>query len=109
MSDRDNFGAFLVGFLVGGIAGAVVSLLYAPSSGEETRAVIKEKAIELKDKTVETAEEAYKKAEIAANEAAAKAQSMLKAAQTMAAETLKKGSVLLEGEKTEPKPKKTAE
>lgn len=109
MSDRDNFGAFLVGFLVGGIAGAVVSLLYAPSSGEETRTIIKEKAIELKDKTTETAEEAYKKAEIAANEAAAKAQSLLKAAQTMAADTLKKGSVLLEGEKPEPKPKKTAE
>ena len=38
MSDRDEFGAFLVGFIVGGLTGAVVSLLFAPQSGEETRA-----------------------------------------------------------------------
>lgn len=109
MAEKDNFGAFLVGFLVGGIAGAVVSLLYAPGSGEETRTVIKEKAIELKDKTTETAEEAYRKAEIAANEAAAKAQSLLKSAQTLATETFKKSQVVLEGEKPAPKTKKTEE
>lgn len=27
MSDRDEFGAFLVGFIVGGLTGAVVALL----------------------------------------------------------------------------------
>jgi len=37
-SDRDEFGAFLVGFIVGGLTGAIVSLLFAPQSGEETRA-----------------------------------------------------------------------
>ena len=63
MSEKDNFGAFLVGFLVGGLTGAVVALLYAPNSGEETRAVIKDKAIELKDKTTETLGDAYQKAE----------------------------------------------
>ena len=52
MSERDNFGAFLIGFLVGGITGAVVSLLYAPKSGDETRTVIKEKAIELKERVL---------------------------------------------------------
>ena len=108
MSDNDTFGAFLVGFLVGGITGAVVSLLYAPKAGEETRAVIKEKAIELKDKTVVTAEDAYHKAEVAANEAAAKAQALLKEAQAKASETLKKGQVLLEGEKTPAKGKTEA-
>ncbi len=108
MSDRDNFGAFLVGFLVGGITGAAVSLLYAPKSGEETRTVIKEKAIELKDKTAVTAEEAYHKAEQAATEAAAKAQELLKAAQQKAAETLKKAPVVLEAEKPAPKAKKEA-
>ena len=49
MSDRDDFGAFLIGFTVGGLAGAVVALLFAPQSGTETRTLIKEKAIELKD------------------------------------------------------------
>ena len=50
MSDRDEFGAFLVGFIVGGLTGAVVALLFAPQSGEETRALIKDKSIELRDK-----------------------------------------------------------
>ena len=76
MADKDNFGSFLVGFLVGGIAGAVVALLYAPASGDETRTVIKDKAIELKDKTVETLDETYKKAEVAANDAITKAQEL---------------------------------
>lgn len=59
MSDRgDEFGAFLVGFLVGGVTGAVAALLLAPQSGEETRALLKEKSIELRDKAVSTAEQA---------------------------------------------------
>ena len=48
MSDRDDFGAFIVGFLVGGLTGAAVALLFAPQSGAETRALIREKAIEIK-------------------------------------------------------------
>ncbi len=39
MNDRDEFGAFLVGFIVGGLSGAVVALLFAPQTGEETRAL----------------------------------------------------------------------
>jgi len=50
MSNRDEFGAFLIGFLVGGLTGAVASLLLSPQSGEETRTLIKERAIELRDK-----------------------------------------------------------
>jgi len=56
MSDRDEFGAFLVGFVVGGLTGAVVALLFAPQSGEETRALIKDKSIELRDRAGQTAE-----------------------------------------------------
>ena len=56
MSDRDEFGAFLVGFIVGGLTGAVVALLFAPQSGEETRALIKDKSIELRDKATAEAE-----------------------------------------------------
>ena len=70
-SDSDEFGAFLVGFIVGGLAGAVVSLLFAPQSGEETRALLREKSIELRDRASETAEEALARAEAAAGEARA--------------------------------------
>jgi gas vesicle protein len=73
MSDRDEFGAFLVGFIVGGLSGAVVALLFAPQSGEETRMLIKDKSIELRDKAQITAEEAIARAEAAAADARARA------------------------------------
>src|SRR5262245_1634718 len=73
MSDRDEFGAFLVGFIVGGLTGAVVALLFAPQSGEETRALIKDKSIELRDKAQQSAEEALERAEAAAADARARA------------------------------------
>jgi gas vesicle protein len=37
MAERDEFGAFLIGFIIGGLTGAAISLLMAPQSGEETR------------------------------------------------------------------------
>ena len=72
MSDHDDFGSFLVGFIVGGLTGAVVALLFAPQSGEETRTVIKEKGIELRDKAAQTAEDALEKAKAAAADANAR-------------------------------------
>jgi gas vesicle protein len=72
MSENDDFGSFLVGFIVGGLTGAVVALLFAPQSGEETRTVIKEKGIELRDKASQTAEEALEKAKAAAADANAR-------------------------------------
>ena len=90
MSDRDEFGAFLVGFIVGGLTGAVVSLLMAPQSGEETRAVIKERSIELRDKAAHEAEEAWRKAEEAAREARARTEELAAQARTRGEEiTLK--------------------
>ena len=78
MSERDEFGAFLVGFIVGGLSGAIVALLFAPQSGEETRAFIKDKSIELRDKAQITAEEAIERAEAAAAEARARADELAK-------------------------------
>lgn len=89
MSDRDEFGAFLVGFVVGGLTGAVVSLLFAPQSGEETRALIKDKSIELRDKAQVTAEEAYRRAEEAAREARIRAEQLAAEARARAEELSK--------------------
>ena len=86
MSDRDEFGAFLVGFVVGGLSGAVVALLFAPQTGEETRALIKDKSIELRDKAQLTAEEAYARAEQAAKDARARAEELTHEARTRAEE-----------------------
>jgi len=74
MSDSSNeFGAFLAGFVIGGLVGAAVALLTTPQTGEETRTLIHDKSIELKDKAVERAETARVKAEAAAAEARARA------------------------------------
>ena len=73
MSDDSDFGAFLVGFIVGGLAGAAAALLLAPQSGEETRAYIKDRSIELKDKAVETMDEARARTEVALDDAKARA------------------------------------
>lgn len=80
MSDRDDFGAFLIGFIVGGVAGAVTALLLAPQSGNETRALIKDKSIELRDKTVETAEKARLKVDEYASEAKVKGKELIDSA-----------------------------
>jgi len=53
MSEDNDFLAFFTGMIVGGLIGAATALLLAPASGEETRAVIRDKSIELKDKAVE--------------------------------------------------------
>jgi gas vesicle protein len=100
MSDRDEFGAFLVGFVVGGLTGAVVALLFAPQSGVETRALIKDKSIELRDKAQQTAEEALARAEQAATDARARAEELAKVARVraeeLAAEVRERGKGALE-------------
>ncbi|NWF63567.1 MAG: YtxH domain-containing protein [Chloroflexi bacterium] len=100
MSDRDEFGAFLVGFVVGGLTGAVVALLFAPQSGEETRALIKDKSIELRDKAQLSAEEAYHRAEAAAKEARARAEELAREARAraeqLASEVKERGKGALE-------------
>jgi gas vesicle protein len=43
---------FLAGLVIGGLAGAVTTLLMAPQSGERTRDQIQRKSIALRDQTV---------------------------------------------------------
>ena len=100
MADRDDFSAFLVGFLIGGLTGAVVSLLLAPQSGEETRALLRDKAIELGDKASETAEDAYARAEAAAADARSRADDLAKLARERAEELQHRGQVIIEEQKT---------
>lgn len=88
-SDSDEFGSFLVGFIIGGLTGAVVSLLFAPQSGEETRALIRDKSIELRDRAADSAEEALARAEAAAAEARTRAEELAKEARMRADELAK--------------------
>jgi gas vesicle protein len=99
MADRDEFGAFMIGFLVGALSGAVVSLLFAPQTGEETRVLIKERAIELADKASETAQTVSKDVETKAGEYRSKAEELAASARTSAEDLAKKGQAVYEEQK----------
>jgi gas vesicle protein len=128
MSERDDFGTFLLGFIIGGLTGAVVALMLAPQSGEETRTVIKEKAIELRDMAEKTAgevstkaseeaaqlrkqaEEAYTTTRTRADEvigtAKQRADDVISTAKQRVTDRMRRGQVTLEEEK---KPEEPAE
>ncbi len=53
MSNDSGAADFLAGFFIGTLVGAAFALLFAPSSGEDTRQQIKEKGIELKERAAE--------------------------------------------------------
>jgi gas vesicle protein len=63
MSDNNDFVSFLAGMIIGGLVGAAAAMLMAPQSGEETRALIRDKGIELKDKAVDVGQDMQLRAE----------------------------------------------
>lgn len=61
MSEKESGSNFLVGFVIGAIAGAAIGFLYAPKSGKETRALLREKASHVTERIKSSAKEAEKK------------------------------------------------
>ena len=55
--------SFFTGFFVGALVGGAAALLLAPQSGEETRAQIRDKGIELKEKAETTYNEVIEEIE----------------------------------------------
>ncbi|HAF62329.1 MAG TPA: hypothetical protein DCK95_08385 [Anaerolineaceae bacterium] len=108
MSDRDNFGSFLSGLIVGGVTGAIVALLLAPQSGEETRKQIKEKSVELHDQASTYVDEVVAKTEKVVDEVSDKTGEFLDTTKKKAAEVAEKGQVLLESKKEKPAATKAA-
>ncbi len=88
-NNNDDFGAFVSGFMIGGLIGAAVALLLAPQSGEETRLMIRDKGIELKDQVETTASDARIRAEEMAEDARARA-----------SDAQQRGQVVLEQQKS---------
>jgi len=61
--DNRNSGAMMgVGLAAGLALGLAIGLLYAPRPGKETRAILKDRAMEVKDRTGEMAEEMKERA-----------------------------------------------
>jgi len=71
--NKSDFGAFFSGFVIGGLVGAAVALILAPQSGEETRALMREKSIEIKERGEAGWQEAQERARHAADDAKARA------------------------------------
>jgi gas vesicle protein len=63
MSDNNDFVTFFAGMVIGGLVGAAAAMLLAPQSGEETRAMIRDKSIELKDKAIDVGQDVQLRAE----------------------------------------------
>ena len=70
MADGDRGSGFAIGLLVGAALGLAIGFLFAPRSGEETRQLLKEKAVAARERAAditrkvrETAGEAAKKAQ----------------------------------------------
>jgi gas vesicle protein len=99
MAERDEFGAFLIGFIIGGLTGAAVSLMMAPQTGEETREYLKERAIELREKAADTAQTTYAQVESTADEVRNRAGDLAAKARNTAEEQVTRGRVLLEEQK----------
>src|SRR5512136_1442876 len=96
MSDNggSETGAFLAGFIVGGLVGAATALILAPQSGERTRTQIREKSIELRDRAEDLADDARVRAEEAAEEARKRADELSVRAEQAAVEARKRAEEL---------------
>jgi gas vesicle protein len=68
MADRQGTDPFITGLFAGAVVGAIVAGLLAPRSGQETRALVRERGLELKDR----AEDVVLRAQTVAHETLAR-------------------------------------
>ena len=90
----------MIGFLTGGIVGAVIALLYAPKSGKELRKDIKDKADEWKDEAEKYIADAKDKAKEMINEGKQKSERIISDAKTKTDEILKDAEKMFHDAKT---------
>jgi len=83
----------MIGFIAGSAIGAIVALLYAPKSGKEMRADIKEKAGDLKDEVAEKLNLARAKAVDIVNEGKRRSEDIITEAKERA------GSILTDADR----------
>jgi gas vesicle protein len=96
MAERDEFGVFLIGFIIGGLTGAAISLLMAPQTGEETRGLIKDRAFELRDKAQDAAQNTAQQLSTSTSDVRARANELANKAKNEADDLRQRGQVMLE-------------
>jgi len=67
-NEKNGGGGFLLGLLMGAVGGFVAGMVFAPKSGEETRAFILDQSREWRDKADELTSAARERMATAANE-----------------------------------------
>ena len=67
-NERNGGGGFLLGLLMGAVGGFVAGMVFAPKSGEETRAFIVDQSREWRDKADELTSAARERMASAASE-----------------------------------------
>ncbi len=114
MSDNSSdFGAFLAGFVIGGLVGAATALILAPQSGQEMRTQISNKGEEWRQLGAERAQHYREMAETYTNEYREQAEEIVTTARERATATSERLQeqfriVLEPGNKTESTPETTA-
>jgi gas vesicle protein len=92
---------FLRGFLVGGIMGALAGLFFAPKSGKELRAELKEKGTEAFEDAKQFYSEARVKAKAILEDARRRAEELRKEADRQLSEARQRAKDILSGEEGE--------
>ncbi len=100
MSDNNSGSEFFKGFLFGGIAGAVIALLYAPKSGKEVREDIRKISADLTDDAQVTLKSAQQKAETLFEETKKQLEELRKEAESALGDMKKKTADGVEKGKT---------
>ena len=75
--DRDSGAAVLLSFLLGGVTGAALALLYAPRPGRETREMLGEKLREGAERGRELKDQALEKGRVLKEQALGKGRAIL--------------------------------
>jgi len=92
MNEQNNdFGAFLAGFVIGGLVGAATALILAPQSGDEMRANLAQKSHDLRDMSTERAHQYQERAHTAVSDVRHRASDAGTHAQDQARLVLDKG------------------
>ena len=63
MDDNGMAKGLVIGLLAGAVFGVALGMLYAPKSGDDTREMLKEKAMEARDKAGEMVEKVKERAQ----------------------------------------------
>lgn len=90
-------GSFILGFLIGAMAGAAAALLLAPQSGEETRRVIGEKSNELAGEATRVAGDAKMQAQKVATDAKGQVEVVSEKGRVVISENVRKAQDAITG------------